>query len=171
LLDAQNSIKFPALGKKTFCNLKTNARPIFASKYVRISQDLLYGQVLTRRDIAALFGGNARAFLPRLSSGEIVAGCFDPRVNPRAPFEVLVHSSPNAIANAKRLVRQGRPVPVFIKREPNVWEYRGRFHAVRYSTSRRLVGSRIYEIRPRVYEKHVREYGEMRGILFLEEAE
>jgi hypothetical protein len=144
---------------------------VFASKQVRNSRDLIYGRVLTRRDIAALFGGNARAFLSRLSSGEIVVGCFDPRVNPRAPNEVLVHSSPNAIANAKRLVRQGNDIPIFIKREPNVWEYRGRFRALRYSTNRQLVAARIYEIRPRVYEKHVREYGEMRGILFLEEAE
>ena len=136
---------------------------------MRNSQELIHGDVFTRRDIAALFGGNARAFLPRLSSGEIVSGCFDPNVNPRAPHEVLVHSSPNAIANAKRLVRQGGDIPVFIKREPNVWEYRGRFRAVRYSTDKRQVTARIYEIRPRVYEKHVREYGPMRAILFLEE--
>jgi hypothetical protein len=132
---------------------------------------MIYGQVLTRRDIAALFGGNARAFLPRLPSGEIVAGCFDPRVNPRAPFEVLVRSSPNAILAAKRFVRQGNGVPVFIKLEPNVWAYRGHYRAVRYSTNRLQLAARVYEIRPRVYEKHVREYGEMRGILFLEEAE
>jgi hypothetical protein len=138
---------------------------------VRNFRELIHGDVFTRRDIAALFGGNARAFLPRLSSGEIVAGCFDPKVNPRAPHEVLVHSSPNAVANAKRLMRMASPVPVFIKREPNVWEYRGRFRAVRYSTDKRLLAARIYEIRPRVYEKHVREYGEMRGILFLEEVD
>lgn len=125
--------------------------------------------MFTRRDIAALFGGNARAFLPRLSSGEIVAGCFDPRVNPRAPYEVLVHSSPNAIAAAKQFLRQGNAVPIFIKREPNVWEYRGLFRALRYSTNRQQLAVRIYEIRPRIYEKHVREYGEMRAILFLEE--
>ena len=138
---------------------------------MRRNESLIYGQVLTRRDIATLFGGNARAFLPRLSSGEIVVGCFDPRVNPRAPYEVLVHSSPNAIAAAKRFIKQGNALPIFIKREPNVWEYRGRFRAVRYSTNRQMLAARIYEIRPRVYEKHVREYGEMRGILFLEDAE
>jgi hypothetical protein len=138
---------------------------------VRIGHELLFGQVLTRRDIAMLFGGNARAFLPRLSTGEIVVGCFDPRVNPRAPHEVLVHSSPNAIAAAKRFVKQGNGLPIFIKREPNVWEYRGRFRAIRYSTDRRLVASRVYEISPRLYQKHVREYGEMCGVLFLEEAE
>ena len=144
---------------------------LFASNQMRNSRELIYGLLLTRRDISALFGGNARAFLPRIASGEIVAGCFDPRVNPRAPFEVLVHSAPNAILSAKRFVRQCGAVPVFVKLQPNMWEYRGRFRALRYSTNRIEVAARIYEIRPRVYEKHVREYGEMRGILYLEEAE
>ena len=72
---------------------------LFASNQMRNSRELIYGQVLTRRDISALFGGNARAFLPRLSTGEIVAGCFDPRVNPHAPFEVLVHSTSSGIVH------------------------------------------------------------------------
>ena len=145
-------------------------------------QRLVPGQVLTRRDIATLFGGNARAFLPRVTGGDVVAGCFDPDVNPRVPHEVLVHSAPNAILAAKRLVKQCRvssptvvegvtrplTIPVFIKRAPNVWEYIGQFRAIRYSADKREVTLRVYEIRPRIYEKHVREYGEMKGILFLE---
>jgi hypothetical protein len=143
-------------------------------------QRLIRGQVFTRRDIAALFGGNARAFLPRASGGDVVAGCFDPAMNPRVPAEVLVHNAPNAMLAAKRLVQQskrtaerpdpaGGPVPVFIKLEPNVWEYVGRFRAVGFVTDAAEVARRIYEIRPRVYEKYVREYGEMKGILLLEE--
>ena len=173
-------------------------------------QRLIEGQVLTRRDIAVLFGGNARAFLPRVTGGEVVAGCFDPAMNPRVPSEVLVHNAPNAILAARRLVQQCRPkkvqspksrvqgpntlhsalhtphsalensalkdsefpsgsIPVFIKLEPNVWEYIGRFRAIRYVTDPAQVASRIYEIRPRVYEKYARTYGEMKGILHLEQ--
>lgn len=138
---------------------------------LRTQRNILYGQVLTRRDIAALFGGNARAFLPRTRSGEIVAGCFDPAMNPRVPAEVLVHSSPNAIKAARRFVSQSREmsVPVFVKLAPNIWEYRGRFRAVRFTRNRHEVAIRVYEIHPRLYERHAREYGEMTGILFLEE--
>ncbi len=136
-------------------------------------QRLTPGTVLTRRDIAVLLGGNARAFLPRLRTGEIVAGCFDPVKNPRAPLEALVHSTGNAEINAKRLLEQSTRdpsgVPVFIRLAANVWEYNGHFRAVRYSRSKREVEARIYEIHPRIYERHVRDYGEMRGILFLEE--
>ena len=159
---------------------------LHASNIVRKMQRLIEGQFLTRRDIAVLFGGNARAFLPRVPGGEVVAGCFDPAMNPRAPAEVLVHNAPNAVLAAKRFVEQSRitirntpiiavhppprPVPVFIKLEPNVWEYIGRFRAIRYETDPAQVEERIYEIRPRIYERYVRQYGEMKGILILEEA-
>ena len=137
-------------------------------------QRLTPGVVLTRKDIATLLGGNARGFLPRLKSGEIVAGFFDPVKNPRAPHEALVHSTGNAEINAKRFLRQStldpNGIPVFIRLAANVWEYRGHFRAVRYTKARREVEQRIYEIHPRIYERHVRDYGQMRGILFLEEA-
>jgi hypothetical protein len=136
-------------------------------------QRILVGQVFRRRDVAALVGGNARAFLPRVAGGDVVAGCFDPAKNPRAPAEVLVHSAPNAVLAAVRFVEQGRErrgaVPVFLRREPNVWEYVGRYRAGRYVTDPGEVASRIYEINPRIYEKYAREYGEIKCILFLEE--
>jgi hypothetical protein len=147
-------------------------------------QRLIEGQTLTRRDIAVLFGGNARAFLPRVNGGDIVAGCFDPDMNPRVPYEILVHNAPNAILNAQRFLEQSKPsrrrskspatnprssVPVFLRRASNVWEYVGRYRAVRYTEDPDQVSIRIYEIRPRIYERHVREYGQVRGILFLEE--
>ena len=147
-------------------------------------QRLVEGQVLARRDIAVLFGGNARAFLPRANRGDIVAGCFDPDMNPRVPYEILVHNAPNAILNAQRFLEQSRVrrrdpksqipnpklgIPVFLRRAPNVWEYVGRYRAVRYTEDPDQVSIRIYEIRPRIYERHVKAYGQIRGILFLEE--
>ena len=152
-------------------------------------QRLTEGQCLTRRDISVLLGGNARAFLPRVNGGDVVAGCFDPEMNPRVPYEILVHNAPNAILNAQRFLEQSREgasqtdkrnlesgiwnsssaIPVFLRRAPNVWEYVGRYRAVNYTEDPDQVSVRIYEIRPRIYERHVREYGQIRGILFLEE--
>jgi hypothetical protein len=60
-------------------------------------------------------------------------------------------------------------VPVFLRRAPNVWEYVGRYRALRYTEDPDQVSIRIYEIRPRIYERHVKAYGQIRGILFLEE--
>ena len=149
-------------------------------------QRLVEGQVLSRRDIAVLFGGNTRAFLPRVSGGDIVAGCFDPDMNPRVPYEILVHNAPNAILNAQRFLEQSRVrrrdpksqipisklgIPVFLRRAPNLWEYVGRYRAVRYTEDPDQVSLRLYEIRPRIYERHVKNYGQIRGILFLEESE
>ena len=237
---------------------------------------LYEGDKLTRRDIAVLFGGNARAFLPRVDGERIVAGCFDPEMNPRAPHEVLVHNSPNAILAAQRFIQQTSPtnattrnagsqparnergdralcpnpsvskgdtvesdaspsltvglvqrpidladaqapvpgrnasanergdrapshkstkssppskvglaatspngvvlhsppgLPIFLRRAPNVWEFIGRYRAVGYTEDPDQVAIRIYEIRPQRYERHVRQYGQMRGILFLEPAD
>ena len=123
---------------------------------------------MTRRDIAALLGGNTRAFLPQLE-GEIVAGCFDPNMNPRAPAEILVSSKPTSIIAAKRFLEIDRGLPVFLRRAPSCWEYIAEFRAVRYSEKRDEVERRIYEIHPRIYEKFVKAYGPIKGVLFLEE--
>jgi hypothetical protein len=159
-----------------------------ASNDVRDMKHLHVGQVVTRRDIAVLFGGNARAFLPRVPGGDVVAGCFDPVINPRLPHEVLVHDSVNARLAARQLVEQCRvrmrraaansvsgnascagSIPIFVRLEPNVWRFEGLFRGVSYSENAQDVAARVYEISPRVYQKYVRAYGEMKGILSLEE--
>ena len=131
---------------------------------------LLLGQFLTRRDIAALFGGNTRTFLPQ-SGGRVVAGCFDPKMNPRVPSEVLVGTGRLARLAAERLIEQVEAVPVFIKRASARWEYSGKFRAVGYSGHKGEVEARIYEIMPRIYEAYRKVYGDVAGILFLEEEE
>jgi hypothetical protein len=114
---------------------------------------LIPGQYLDRRDIAALFGGNTRAFLPQ-SEGQVVAGCFDPKMNPRA---------------ARKFLDLDESLPVFLRRAPACWEYISEFRAVRYSEDQAEVERRVYEIMPRVYEKFVKAYGPIKGILVLEE--
>jgi hypothetical protein len=129
---------------------------------------IIPGQFLTRRDIAALFGGNTRTYLPQ-TAGRIVAGCFDPKMNPRVPHEVLVGTGRLAHAAARRLVEQDEAVPVFIRRAPARWEYAGAFKAVAFSDRPAVVEARLYEVIPRVYETYRKVYGDVAGILFLEE--
>jgi hypothetical protein len=126
------------------------------------------GQYLSRRDIAALLGGNTRSFLPKFA-GQIVAGCFDPRMNPRAPAEILVSSKPTWIEVAKRFLDLDTGLPVFLRRAPSCWEYIAEFRAVRYTEDETEVEVRVYQIVPRIYEKFVKAYGPVRGVLFLEE--
>ena len=129
---------------------------------------LIPGQFLSRDDIAALLGGNTRAFLPQFE-GQVVAGCFDPKMNPRAPAEILVSTKHTSITAAKKYLDLDAPLPVFLRRAPSCWEYIAEFRAVRYTENKKEVESRVYEIMPRIYEKFVKLYGPMRGILFLEE--
>jgi hypothetical protein len=137
-------------------------------KFMNKPHLLTPGQYLTRRDIAALLGGNTRAFLPKFQ-GEIVAGCFDPKMNPRAPAEILVSSKPTSIIAATQFLGLNRSLPVFLRRAPSCWEYIAEFRAVRYSDDGGEVAMRIYEIQPRIYEKFVKAYGPIKGVLFLEE--
>jgi hypothetical protein len=132
------------------------------------AQYLIPGQFLTRRDIAALFGGNTRTFLPQ-TGGRVVAGCFDPKMNPRVPSEVLVGTGRMARLAAERLIEQDEAVPIFIKRAAARWEYAGEFRAVGYSDHKGEVENRIYEVMPRVYDAYRKVYGDVAGILFLEE--
>src|SRR5215213_8772882 len=88
------------------------------------------GQYLSRRDVAALLGGNTRAFLPKFD-GRIVAGCFDPRMNPRAPAEILVSSKQTSIDAAKRFLDLDAALPIFLRRAPSCWEYIFFFRAAR----------------------------------------
>jgi hypothetical protein len=129
---------------------------------------LIPGQYLDRRDIAALFGGNTRAFLPQ-SEGQIVAGCFDPKMNPRAPGEILVSSKPTSIRAARKFLDLDESLPVFLRRAPACWEYISEFRAVRYSEDPAEVERRVYEIVPRIYAKFEKAYGPIKGILVLEE--
>jgi len=132
-----------------------------------LNHHLIPGQFLTRRDIAALFGGNTRTYLPQ-TGGRIVAGCFDPKMNPRVPHEILVGTGRLAHAAARRLMEQEGAVPIFIRRAPARWEYAGEFKAVAYSDHTGELEARIYEVVPRVYEAYRKTYGDVAGILFLE---
>ena len=129
--------------------------------------NLALGQFLTRRDVAVLFGGNTRTYLPQ-TEHRVVAGCFDPKMNPSAPFKVLVGSGRTARLAAERLLDQKTAIPIFLKRAPAKWEFVGHFKAVRLTFDREEVEQMIYDILPRIYESYRKRYGDVYGVLFFE---
>lgn len=84
------------------------------------------GAEYTRREIHAACGGNPQTYLPT-KDGVVVAACLRLDLNPRAPHVVLCGSGPTIRKAGDLLAGQSQPVPMFIKRAPQHWEYQGLF--------------------------------------------
>ena len=67
-----------------------------------------------------------QSYLPQLNK-RILCACLGYDANPEAPRVVLVGNRPNVIAKAHLLEEQTEPIPVFLKRKKNEWEYKGYF--------------------------------------------
>lgn len=80
----------------------------------------------TRTDIHAQCGGSLQSYLPH-KAGVVVAACFDPALNPRAPLVILCGSGPGIRKAGDLLAQQAAPIPVFIKHAPKRWVYQGWF--------------------------------------------
>jgi hypothetical protein len=88
------------------------------------------GRHYTREQIHDALGGGLTEFLPH-RDGKVVAGCFNPALNPRAPDVVAVGPSPNAQRWAEAFTAQGEPVPVFLKDDVQRWRYAGEYRVER----------------------------------------
>ena len=89
------------------------------------SHGLEFGRAYTRGEIHTLLGGGLQDYLPHVG-GRVVAGCFNLRLNPHAPFVVLPGFGPAIQRWAYVFAAQEDPVPCFLKRgTSNVWEYVG----------------------------------------------
>ena len=87
------------------------------------------GQKYTRTQIRTeVGGGDTQSYLPRLG-GKVLCGCFDPRLNVRAPFEIDIGAGPIVAGSAKQFFKQSSLVPIFLKRGVDSWEYVGKFKA------------------------------------------
>lgn len=110
-------------------------------------EDLLFivGNMYRRKEISAQIGGGTVTYLPT-KSGIVVAACLTPEKNPQVP-DVILCGTGERIAAAGELLADQRPaIPVFIKRDPNRWEYAGIYRPVASYTSgpefeSRLAGS------------------------------
>jgi hypothetical protein len=77
-------------------------------------------------------GGSIQSYLPTLN-GRVVAACLRTDTNPDAPDVILPGRGPDIEAAADLLVAVREPVPTFIKRRANDWEYVGMFRPRRRS--------------------------------------
>lgn len=99
------------------------------------SHPFTLGQHYDRRQIRQILGGgHLVSYLPT-KKGRIIAGCFDPRLNRRAPCEIDVGDGTNVIAGAQELNRLKAEIPVFLKRRSKVWEFVGVYQCDAFSQS------------------------------------
>ena len=106
------------------------------------------GRRYTRIEIAeAVGGGDLRSYLP-YKDGRILAACLARRDNPRAPRVILAGSGPGQKKCADILCGQSIPVPNFVKKATNEWEYRGRFRVVKCSEDPEVIRRHRAEVRP-----------------------
>lgn len=96
------------------------------------------GQSYSRLQIHDGVGGELQSYLPE-KHGKIVCGCFKMSGNPQAPREILPGDPPIVMRKARKLCEQSDPIPVFIKRKVNKWEYVGDFVAEDCSEDRTLL--------------------------------
>jgi hypothetical protein len=114
----------------------------------------------TRKEIHEALGGSVEEYLPT-KNGRVVCGAFLPEHNPDAPMIVLAGKGPKIRKAAEQFARQSEPVPVFLKREANHWQYVGRFRVHRASTDPAEIAK---------HEKRANRYHTISMVLFLERA-
>lgn len=91
------------------------------------------GKLYSRKEISAALGGSEIEFLPTVNK-LVVCGCFTLDHNPEAPAIVIPGTGRIIQREAKQFCDQDYPIPIFIKRRVNEWEYVGDYKAVRHST-------------------------------------
>jgi hypothetical protein len=92
------------------------------------------GSEYTRRQIHDALGGSLQSYLPTVRR-QVVAACLKLELNPRAPNEVLCGTGEDIAAAGASLAQQREPIPVFLKRGTNRWEFRGRLKVVEAHSS------------------------------------
>lgn len=87
------------------------------------------GEVYRHDDIASrLEGGFPRFYLP-FRGQQVFAALLKPKQNPEAPRVILVGRNPRVTRAGVIFSRQQTPVPTFVWKAKNKWEYHG-FHRV-----------------------------------------
>jgi hypothetical protein len=87
------------------------------------------GTEYTRDKIHECLHGSKQSYLPTVSR-HVVAVCVTLKLNPCAPNVVLCGNGPIIASAGAALARQHEPLPVFIKRATNRWEYQGKFKVI-----------------------------------------
>jgi hypothetical protein len=115
--------------------------------------NLIKGKSYSRKEISKTLGGSGQSYLP-IKDGQITCGCFKKDLNPDAPEEVLIGDINRK--SAEIISEQEEPIPVFIKKDTDVWEYVGDYKCVDYSIKPTLL---------RQKEKQYPERGKITAVL------
>jgi len=106
-----------------------------------MSAELVVGNIYSRPEIHQLVGGGDWvAYLPT-KKNTVLAGCFDPDLNRRAPREIDVGRGDKILKRAKLLGNAKSIIPVFIKRSSNNWEYIGLYRCTAFSQEPRDINA------------------------------
>lgn len=98
-----------------------------------IRSKLELGKRYSRAKISKLLGGGEHVnFLPS-KEGKIIAGCFKPKKNHRAPIEVDVGDRVEVLKRARKLGKTKGIIPVFLMIRSGQWEYVGNYRCVSFS--------------------------------------
>ncbi|MBK7927446.1 MAG: hypothetical protein IPJ98_08130 [Bryobacterales bacterium] len=80
-------------------------------------------------------------------NGSIVCACLHEDKNPNAPEEIVVSRGPIQTRKAEMLARQSEPIPVFIQKAVDQWEYWGDYRFDRFEHELGRVHDRVPENR------------------------
>ena len=118
------------------------------------------GNRYSRAEIHSRLGGGVQDYLPH-RDGEVVCGCFSPKLNPAAPQIILPGNGPGIKKWAEVFAEQPHFVPVFLKRATNEWEYAGDYRVKRRTED------------PNEIAQHAKRTGrnDISQVLFLEQSE
>lgn len=108
-------------------------------------------------EIHEVLGGDRQFYLSQ-TNGKIVCGYFTSKLNPQAPYIILVGNKPKNIEKAEILSKQEGFIPVFLKQKPDEWEYQGNFQLRTYSIDKKEI---------ECIKKNVSNRDDITGILYL----
>jgi len=100
------------------------------------------GMEYTRDEIHLRVGGSKQTYLPT-RQGSVVAACLKLDLNPNAPYVILCGKGTIIASAGVALSVQREPIPVFIKRGVNRWEYQGLFKVTEAHSSGAIFTSLI----------------------------
>lgn len=93
----------------------------------------IVGHRYTRKAISGILGGSEVEYLPT-ENKRVLCGCFTLDHNPEAPDIIIPGTGKVIEREAKLFCEQDHPVPIFLKRRVNEWEYVGHYKVVRFTT-------------------------------------
>ncbi|ELR63098.1 5-methylcytosine-specific restriction enzyme A [Photobacterium marinum] len=97
------------------------------------------GQKYSRKEISSLIGGQIQGYMGTRQK-KVIGVYLELSSNPNAPSEILCGSGKDIAKHGLWLSQQHEPVPIFLKRRTNEWEYQGVF-----SVSSTIVDESILE--------------------------